>query len=389
MTACHVLAGRRPGPLRPRARRHHPRGRLGAGRRRPAPPSTAGADGAARGRPLEATGTAVEPLPAVMPAVGRRRAGRRPAAAARPHGRGRHRAGPARAGRRALRRRRRARLGALAWTRPRPRTSSRPTGIPQVPWLALRDTEVDVDAAAVGRGRRSSAYPLFVKPANLGSSVGVSQGARPRRARRRPSALAAQLRRVGRGRGGRRRPRDRGGRARQRRPPGVGAGRDRPRRTSSTTTRTSTSTARAELLIPADLPAEVAEDVPAPGRAGLPGAAVRGHGPRRLLLRGGRPRACCSTRSTRSRASRPISMYPKLWEATGLPYDRAHRRAGAPGPRAPRAPDQDPSDQPHLPRGAPGELRGPPTAWTRRRSETMASLDLATPPRTRDSRASW
>jgi D-alanine-D-alanine ligase len=46
-------------------------------------------------------------------------------------------------------------------------------GIGQVPWVGLRDTEVTqagdrVDAAGLR-------YPLFVKPANLGSSVGVSK----------------------------------------------------------------------------------------------------------------------------------------------------------------------------------------------------------------------
>jgi D-alanine-D-alanine ligase len=45
-------------------------------------------------------------------------------------------------------------------------------GLPQVPWIGLRDTELDdvvtrADAAGL-------VFPLFVKPANLGSSVGVS-----------------------------------------------------------------------------------------------------------------------------------------------------------------------------------------------------------------------
>ncbi|MEX2292207.1 MAG: D-alanine--D-alanine ligase family protein [Acidimicrobiales bacterium] len=46
-------------------------------------------------------------------------------------------------------------------------------GLPQVRWVGLRDTELD-DAIA----RASAAgltYPMFVKPANLGSSVGVSR----------------------------------------------------------------------------------------------------------------------------------------------------------------------------------------------------------------------
>jgi D-alanine-D-alanine ligase len=45
--------------------------------------------------------------------------------------------------------------------------------LPQVPWLALRETDA---ADAIGAVERASlAYPLFVKPANLGSSVGVSK----------------------------------------------------------------------------------------------------------------------------------------------------------------------------------------------------------------------
>ena len=46
-------------------------------------------------------------------------------------------------------------------------------GLPQVPWLGRRDTELaGVADAARAAGLR---YPMFVKPANLGSSVGVSR----------------------------------------------------------------------------------------------------------------------------------------------------------------------------------------------------------------------
>jgi D-alanine-D-alanine ligase len=46
-------------------------------------------------------------------------------------------------------------------------------GLPQAAWIAARDTEIDGATDAVRRaGLR---YPLFVKPANLGSSVGVSK----------------------------------------------------------------------------------------------------------------------------------------------------------------------------------------------------------------------
>ncbi|MEO7571891.1 MAG: D-alanine--D-alanine ligase family protein [Acidimicrobiales bacterium] len=48
-------------------------------------------------------------------------------------------------------------------------------GLPQVPWIGLRDTEAReaADRAATAGLR----YPLFVKPANMGSSVGVSRAA--------------------------------------------------------------------------------------------------------------------------------------------------------------------------------------------------------------------
>jgi D-alanine-D-alanine ligase len=57
-------------------------------------------------------------------------------------------------------------------------------GIPQVAWIGLRDSELAGAGAAVERaGLR---YPLFVKPANLGSSVGVTKA-------HDPSELAAAL----------------------------------------------------------------------------------------------------------------------------------------------------------------------------------------------------
>jgi D-alanine-D-alanine ligase len=50
-------------------------------------------------------------------------------------------------------------------------------GLPQVPWLALRETEVD--DALPGRVAAELGWPVFVKPANLGSSVGVSRADGP------------------------------------------------------------------------------------------------------------------------------------------------------------------------------------------------------------------
>ena len=46
-------------------------------------------------------------------------------------------------------------------------------GLPQLPWIGLHDHEVDGAAAAVRAA--GLPYPVFVKPANMGSSVGVSR----------------------------------------------------------------------------------------------------------------------------------------------------------------------------------------------------------------------
>ncbi len=46
-------------------------------------------------------------------------------------------------------------------------------GLPQVPYVVLRDTEIDRARDAVTAA--GLAFPLFVKPANMGSSVGVSK----------------------------------------------------------------------------------------------------------------------------------------------------------------------------------------------------------------------
>jgi D-alanine-D-alanine ligase len=50
-------------------------------------------------------------------------------------------------------------------------------GLPQVRWVALRDDELDGAPDAVAAA--GLPYPLFVKPANLGSSVGVSKVSDP------------------------------------------------------------------------------------------------------------------------------------------------------------------------------------------------------------------
>ena len=94
-------------------------------------------------------------------------------------------------------------------------------GLAIADWRALRDGHDT--AAFVDEVEAKLGYPCFVKPANLGSSVGVSKVARSRRAHRR-DRRRLRLRRVDRRRGGDRRPRDRGRRARRRSAGRVGAG---------------------------------------------------------------------------------------------------------------------------------------------------------------------
>ena len=99
-------------------------------------------------------------------------------------------------------------------------------GIPVVPWVLVRREELRADAeAAAERALAALGLPVFVKPANLGSSVGITQGEGPRAAASRPARSGA-LRPQAAGRAGGRRPRDRGRAARQRPDRGLGGGRD-------------------------------------------------------------------------------------------------------------------------------------------------------------------
>ena len=139
------------------------RGRPGrAGRRAGRPARTA--------RPV---GTGGVGQPRCSPRRRRRRGDRRVAAAARPDGRGRHGAGDARAGRRRLRRRWRARVGpgdgqgdGQAGAR---RQRHRPGPLPG----AAARTELDPSTAATLAAELG--LPCFVKPSNMGSSVGVTK----------------------------------------------------------------------------------------------------------------------------------------------------------------------------------------------------------------------
>jgi D-alanine-D-alanine ligase len=48
-------------------------------------------------------------------------------------------------------------------------------GLPQVPYVSLEAGELDAPEAVLARLERELGYPCFVKPANLGSSVGISK----------------------------------------------------------------------------------------------------------------------------------------------------------------------------------------------------------------------
>lgn len=64
----------------------------------------------------------------------------------------------------------------------------RDDGLPVVPWIVLLRSEINASPEqARRRVAREIGYPVFVKPANLGSSVGISKASKPRE-------LAAALR---------------------------------------------------------------------------------------------------------------------------------------------------------------------------------------------------
>ena len=158
-------------------------------------------------------------------------------------------------------------------------------GIPQARYRAFREHEL-TPASRCGSPRSSGCR---VRQAGEHGVVGRRhEGARRRGAPRR-DRVRAHLRRVGRRRGSRRRPRDRGRRARQPRARGLASPARSSPATSSTTTRTSTSRRRAAARPGAALTGPRRTRC-ARWRSGVHGAALRGPGPGRLLLRGGRPR---------------------------------------------------------------------------------------------------
>ena len=103
-------------------------------------------------------------------------------------------------------------------------------------------------------------------------------------------------------------------------PRGVGARRDRARATSSTTTTTSTSTAPPSCCIPADLPDEVVAEIQRLAVEAF--TALRCDGMARVdFFYEADGRGLLLNEVNTIPGFTPISMYPKLWDATGLPYD--------------------------------------------------------------------
>ena len=282
---------------------------------------------------LEATGTAIEPLPAVTPAIGDDVPVVVLPLLHGPHGEDGtvqgmlELAGVPFVGAGVL-------GSALCMDKLKAKDVLAAHGLPQVPWIGLRDTELDDLVARVAdAGLR---YPLFVKPANLGSSVGREpRRRRSRRWWRRPRW---------------RRPTTSGSPSR-RAPTGA---RSRSRCSATPTPRASVPGEvvpghdfydyedkyvedGAELRIPADLPDGVAEEI---RRLALEAfTTLRCDGMARVdFFYEEDDRGVLINEVNTIPGFTPISQYPKLWEASGLPYDRAHRRARPPRPRAPRAP---------------------------------------------------
>ena len=192
-------------------------------------------------------------------------------------------------------------------------------GLPTPPW-------VEIDRTPVGRrdARTSSArcldlgLPLFVKPARLGSSVGITKVKRPDELR------AAQSR--WRSTHGRRVLVERGIDAREIEVAVLGNDHPGPRcparsfpATSSTTTTTSTSIRRCELLAPAPLERGGNRSRHGASRSRSSDARLRRDGAGRSLSRAQAGGFWVNEVNTIPGFT-SISMYPRLWGLTGLDY---------------------------------------------------------------------
>ncbi len=190
-------------------------------------------------------------------------------------------------------------------------------GVPQVRHVALRDIDVDADGRALDGAAESLGFPVFVKPANLGSSVGVSKAVDgPQLADAVKLALsydewvvleeAVQAREIECGLLGY-------GRLEVSLP-----GEVRPSHKFYDYDDKYADGA-AELLVPAPLPREVIEEVQ--GMALAAGHALRVDGMARVdFFYEENGRGILVNEVNTIPGFTPISMYPKMWEATGIGY---------------------------------------------------------------------
>ena len=192
----------------------------------------------------------------------------------------------------------------------------RDAGIAVARSLVLRHGVDDpLDPAVVTRVGETLGWPVFVKPANLGSSVGISKVHGPEEL---PDALELSFRHdekalveefvAGR--------EIECGVLGNERPVASAVGEILPH-AEWYDYAAKYDEGGSDIVVPADLPVPVAERVREHRPRRVPGARAERHGARRLLPR--RPAArCSSTRSTRSRASRPprstrASSRPPAW----------------------------------------------------------------------------
>ncbi len=197
-------------------------------------------------------------------------------------------------------------------------------GLPVVPWLAISEEEWRTGAAAIiARVRRSLRPPFFVKPANLGSSVGITKVAA---AAGLPAALALAFRYdakalVEQGVGGRELECSVLGNAA---PEASLAGEVIPFREFYDYD-DKYNEGRTKFVIPAELPPRTMDRVRRLAVAAFRALGVSGMARVDFFLERRTNRLYVNELNTIPGFTE-ISMYPKLWAASGLPFPRLLER---------------------------------------------------------------
>jgi D-alanine-D-alanine ligase len=196
----------------------------------------------------------------------------------------------------------------------------RDAGIPVADWVCFRDADLDADGARLRYALERLGLPVFVKPANLGSSVGT---AKVKRAADLADAVAAAMRYdtkvlVEEAIDGREIEVSVLGNDD---PVASVPGEIVPRHEFYSYAAKYLDENGAALVIPADLPAETAESVR--GLAVRAFLVLEAAGMARVdfFLERNTGRLLVNEINTLPGFTK-ISMYPKLWEASGLPYAR-------------------------------------------------------------------